>query len=81
MFLPNPFPFLSESNSNSLIDNFSEDIQSISSKYDIFSTKFFLPDLYSVDSPGTFELENNSKKRPFKTEIHNKRGRKITKES
>ena len=81
MFLPNPFPFLSESNSNSLIDNFSEDILSIYSKYDIFNTRSFLSDFNSVDSPGIIELENNSKKGPFKTEIHNKRGRKIIKES
>ena len=57
MFLSNPFPFLSESNSNSLIDNFSEDILSISSKNDIFNTRSFLPDLDSVDSPGIIELE------------------------
>lgn len=84
MFLSNPFPFLSESNSNSLIDNFSEDILSISSKNDIFNTRSFLPDLDSVDSPGIIELENDRKKHIFKTdktELHNKRGRKINKES
>jgi len=81
MFLPNSFPFLSESNSNYLIDNFSEDILSIYSKYDIFNTRSFLSDFNSVNSPEISELENNSKKRPFKTEIHNKRGRKIIKES
>ena len=84
MFLSNPFPFLSESNSNSLIDNFSEDILSISSKNDIFNTRSFLPDLDSIDSPGIIELENDRKKHIFKTdktELHNKRGRKINKES
>jgi len=84
MFLPNPFPFLSESNSNSLIDNFSEDILSIYSKYDIFNTRSFLSDFNSVDSPGIIELENDRKKLLFKTdkiESHNKRGRKIIKES
>jgi hypothetical protein len=84
MFLPNSFPFLSESHSNSLIDNFSEDILSISSKNDIFNTRSFLPDLDSIDSPGIIELENDRKKHIFKTdktELHNKRGRKINKES
>ena len=52
MFLPNSFPFLSESHSNSLIDNFSEDIQSISSKNDILNTRSFLSDYNPIDSLG-----------------------------
>ena len=84
MFLPNPFPFLSESNSNSLIDYFSEDILSISSKNDILNTRSFLSDYNPVDSLGIIELKNKSKKQLFttnKSELRNKRGRKIIKES
>ena len=84
MFLPNPFPFLSESNSNSLIDYFSEDILSISSKNDILNTRSFLSDYNPVESLGIIELKNKSKKQLFttnKSELRNKRGRKIIKES
>ena len=84
MFLPNPFPFLSESNSNSLIDYFSEDILSISSKNDILNTRSFLSDYNPIDSLGIIELKNKSKKQLFttnKSELRNKRGRKIIKES
>ena len=79
MFLPNPFPFLSESPNNSLNNTLSDDISSIYSNIDILNASSFLSDFNLMDIPGTNEKENNNKKELFKTELFNKRGRKTTK--
>ena len=68
MFLPNPFPFLSESSNNSLNNTLSEDISSIYSNIDILNASSFLSDFNLMDIPGTNEKENNNKKEIFKTE-------------
>ena len=82
MFLPNPFPFLSESSNNSLNNTLSEDISSIYSNIDILYDNSFLSDFNLMDISGTNEKENNNKKELFKTEqLKRKRGRKINKES
>ena len=82
MFLPNPFPFLSESSNNSLNNTLSDDISSIYSNIDILNDSSFLSDFNLMDIPGTNEKENNNKKELFKTEqLKRKRGRKINKES
>ena len=82
MFLPNPFPFLSESSNNSLNNTLSEDISSIYSNIDILNASSFLSDFNMMVIPGTNEKENNNKKEIFKTEhLKKKRGRKINKES
>ena len=82
MFLPNPFPFLSESSNNSLNNTLSDDISSIYSNIDILYDSSFLSDFNLMDISGTNEKENNNKKELFKTEqLKRKRGRKINKES
>lgn len=82
MFLPNPFPFLSESSNNSLNNTLSDDISSIYSNIDILYDSSFLSDFNLMDISGTNEKENNNKKDLFKTEqLKRKRGRKINKES
>ena len=82
MFLPNPFPFLSESSNNSLNNTLSDDISSIYSNIDILNASSFLSDFNLMDISGTNEKENNNKKELFKTEqLKRKRGRKINKES
>ena len=82
MFLPNPFPFLSESSNNSLNNTLSDDISSIYSNIDILNASSFLSDFNLMDISGTNEKENNNKKDLFKTEqLKRKRGRKINKES
>ena len=81
MFLPNPFPFLSEISNNSLNNTLSDDISSIYSNIDILNASSFLSDFNLMDIPGTNEKENNNKKDLFKTELLKKRGRKINKES
>ena len=82
MFLPNPFPFLSESSNNSLNNTLSDDISSIYSNIDILYDNSFLSDFNLMDISGTNEKENNNKKELFKTEqLKRKRGRKINKES
>ena len=82
MFLPNPFPFLSESSNNSLNNTLSDDISSIYSNIDILYDNSFLSDFNLMDISGTNEKENNNKKDLFKTEqLKRKRGRKINKES
>ena len=82
MFLPNPFPFLSESSNNSLNNTLSDDISSIYSNIDILYNSSFLSDFNLMDISGTNEKENNNKKDLFKTEqLKRKRGRKINKES
>ena len=82
MFLPNPFPFLSESSNNSLNNTLSDNISSIYSNIDILYDSSFLSDFNLMDISGTNEKENNNKKELFKTEqLKRKRGRKINKES
>ena len=82
MFLPNPFPFLSESSNNSLNNTLSDDISSIYSNIDILYDSSFLTDFNLMEISGTNEKENNNKKELFKTEqLKRKRGRKINKES
>ena len=82
MFLPYPFPFLSESSNNSLNNTLSDDISSIYSNIDILNDSSFLSDFNMMVIPGTNEKENNNKKEIFKTEqLKRKRGRKINKES
>ena len=82
MFLPNHFPFLSESSNNSLNNTLSDDISSIYSNIDILYDNSFLSDFNLMDISGTNEKENNNKKDLFKTEqLKRKRGRKINKES